>query len=46
MAISAVIVAQLASGKSAHVSPVMLKRAFAVLLFSISAITLLNAWVF
>ena len=46
MAISAVVVAQLASGKSAHISPVMLKRAFAVLLFSISAITLLNAWVF
>ena len=46
MAISAVIVAQLASGKSAGVSPTILKRAFAVLLFSISAITLLNAWVF
>ena len=46
MAISAVIVAQLASGKSAGVSPVILKRAFAVLLFSISVITLLNAWVF
>ena len=46
MAISAVIVAQLASGKSAGVSPTILKRAFAVLLFSISAITILNAWVF
>jgi len=46
MAISAVIVAQLASGKSAGVSPVILKRAFAALLFAISAITLLNAWVF
>ena len=45
MAISAVIVAQLASGKSAHISPVILKRAFAVLLFSISAITLVNAWI-
>jgi len=46
MAISAVIIAQLASGKSAGVSPVILKRAFAALLFTISAITLLNAWVF
>ena len=46
MAISAVIVAQLASGKSAGVSPTILKRAFAVLLFTISIITLLNAWVF
>lgn len=45
MAISAVIVAQLASGKSAHLSPVILKGAFAVLLFSISAITLVNAWI-
>lgn len=45
MAISAVIVAQLASGKSAHLSPVILKRAFAVLLFSISAITLVNSWI-
>ena len=45
MAISAVIVAQLASGKSAGVSPTILKRAFAVLLFTISVITLLNAWV-
>jgi hypothetical protein len=39
-------VAQLASGKSAHVSPVILKSSFAALLFSISAFTLLNAWVF
>jgi uncharacterized membrane protein YfcA len=46
MAISAVIIAQLASGKSAGVSPIILKRAFAALLFTISAITLLNAWVF
>ena len=46
MAISAVIVAQLASGKSAHISPRILKRAFAFLLFTISATTLLNAWVF
>jgi uncharacterized membrane protein YfcA len=46
MAISAVIVAQIASGKSAGVSPTILKRAFAVLLFAISVITLLNAWVF
>lgn len=46
MAISAVVISQLASGKSAGVSPTILKRAFAVLLFSISAITLLNAWVF
>jgi uncharacterized membrane protein YfcA len=46
MAISAVIVAQIASGKSAGVSPTILKRAFAVLLFTISMITLLNAWVF
>ncbi len=46
MAVSAVVISQIASGKSAGVSPVILKRAFAVLLFSISAITLLNAWVF
>ena len=46
MAISAVIVSQIASGKSAGVSPTILKRAFAVLLFAISVITLLNAWVF
>jgi uncharacterized membrane protein YfcA len=45
MAISAVVISQLASGKSAGVSPIILKRAFAVLLFTISAITLLNAWV-
>ena len=45
MAVSAVVVSQLASGKSAGVSPTILKRAFAVLLFTISAITLLNAWV-
>ena len=45
MAISAVIVAQLASGKSAQLSPVILKRAFAVLLFSISVITLIKAWI-
>jgi uncharacterized membrane protein YfcA len=45
MAVSAVVISQLASGKSAGVSPTILKRAFAVLLFSISAITLLNAWV-
>jgi uncharacterized membrane protein YfcA len=46
MAISAVIISQLASGRSAKVSPLILKRAFAVLLFSISVTTLLNAWVF
>jgi uncharacterized membrane protein YfcA len=46
MAVSAVVISQLASGKSAHISPVILKSAFAVLLFSISVITLLNAWVF
>ena len=45
MAVSAVVISQLASGKSAGVSPAILKRAFAVLLFTISAITLLNAWV-
>ena len=46
MAVSAVVISQLASGKSAGVSPTILKRAFALLLFTISAITLLNAWVF
>jgi len=46
MAVSAVVISQLASGKSAGVSPTILKRAFAVLLFTISVITLLNAWVF
>jgi uncharacterized membrane protein YfcA len=46
MAVSAVVISQLASGKSAHISPVILKSSFAALLFSISAFTLLNAWVF
>jgi hypothetical protein len=46
MAVSAVVISQLASGKSAGVSPTILKRVFAVLLFSISVITLINAWVF
>jgi len=46
MAVSAVVISQLASGKSAGVSPTILKRAFAVLLFTISTVTLLNAWVF
>jgi len=46
MAVSAVVISQLASGKSAGISPTILKRAFAVLLFSISVITLLNAWIF
>ncbi len=45
MAVSAVVISQLASGKSAGVSPTILKRAFAALLFTISAITLSNAWV-
>jgi uncharacterized membrane protein YfcA len=45
MAVSAVVISQLASGKSAGVSPTILKRAFAVLLFTISTITLINAWV-
>jgi uncharacterized membrane protein YfcA len=45
MAVSAVVISQLASGKSAGISSKVLKRAFAVLLFSISAITLVNAWV-
>ena len=46
MAVSAVVISQLASGKSAGVSPTILKRAFAVLLFAISVITLINAWIF
>jgi hypothetical protein len=46
MAVSAVVISQIASGKSAGVSPTLLKRAFAILLFTISVITLLNAWVF
>lgn len=45
MAISAVIVSRLASGKSAHISPLMLKRAFALLLFSIAIVTLINGWI-
>ncbi len=45
MAVSAITIAQLASGKSARVSPLILKRTFAALLFSISAITLINAWI-
>ena len=45
MAVSAVVISQLASGKSAHVSPVLLKRAFAILLFTISVTTLFKAWI-
>ena len=45
MAFSAVIVAQFASGRSARISPKILKSAFAILLFAISAFTLLNTWI-
>ena len=44
MAISAVVIARLASLKASTVSPQLLKRAFAYLLFAISAFTLIQTW--
>ncbi len=45
MALSAVVIARLASIKASSVNPLILKRAFAYLLFSISAFTLIQSWI-
>jgi uncharacterized membrane protein YfcA len=45
MALSAVVIARLAAIKASSVNPLMLKRAFAYLLFAISAFTLVQTWI-
>jgi len=45
MSIAAVVVARLASIKSGEVNPTLLRKAFAVLLFSIAVFTLLETWI-
>lgn len=45
MALSAVVIARLASIKASSVNPLILKRAFAYLLFAISAFTLVQTWI-
>ncbi len=45
MALSAVVIARLASMKAATVNALVLKRAFAYLLFIISAFTLFQTWI-
>jgi uncharacterized membrane protein YfcA len=45
MAIAAVIVARLASIKSGQLNPGLMKKGFAILLYSIAAFTLLQTWV-
>ena len=45
MALSAVVIARLASIKASSVDPLILKRAFAYLLFAISAFTLIQSWI-
>jgi uncharacterized membrane protein YfcA len=45
MAIAAVIVARFASIKSGQMNPTILRKAFAVLLYSIAVFTLLQTWV-
>jgi uncharacterized membrane protein YfcA len=45
MALSAVVIARLASIKASSVNPSILKRAFAYLLFAISAFTLVQTWI-
>jgi uncharacterized membrane protein YfcA len=45
MAVAAVIVARLASIKSGQLNPVLMKKGFAILLYSIAAFTLLQTWV-
>ena len=45
MALSAVVIARLASIKAPGVNPLILKRAFAYLLFAISAFTLIQSWI-
>ena len=45
MAVAAVTVARLASIKSGQLNPVLMKKGFAVLLYSIAVFTLLQTWV-
>jgi uncharacterized membrane protein YfcA len=45
MAVAAVIVARLASIKSGQLNPSLMKKGFAILLYSIAAFTLLQTWV-
>ena len=45
MAVSAVVIARIASIKSGQLNPVLLKKGFAVLLYSIAVFTLLQTWV-
>ena len=45
MALSAVVIARLASIKASSVNSLILKRAFAYLLFAISAFTLIQSWI-
>ncbi len=45
MAVAAVIIARLASIKSGQLNPVLMKKGFAVLLYSIAVFTLLQTWV-
>lgn len=45
MAVAAVVIARIASIKSGQLNPVLLKKGFAVLLYSIAVFTLLQTWV-
>jgi uncharacterized membrane protein YfcA len=45
MAIAAVVVARFASIKSGQMNPTILRKAFAILLYSIAAFTMLQTWV-
>ena len=45
MAVAAVTVARLASIKSGQLNPVLMKKGFAILLYSIAVFTLLQTWV-
>jgi hypothetical protein len=45
MAIAAVVIARFASIKSGQVNPVILRKAFAGLLYTIALFTLIQTWV-
>jgi uncharacterized membrane protein YfcA len=45
MAVAAVIVARMASIKSGQLNPVLMKKGFAILLYSVAVFTLLQTWV-
>ncbi len=45
MAVAAIIVARLASIKSGQLNPTLMKKGFAILLYSIAVFTLLQTWV-